>query len=143
MSDILHASDELSRLIAQADRRLHVQLDALLREEGLPVEQWRVLDALADGQGRAMTELSDQVLINLSALSKMIDRMVSRALIFRAPDQSDGRKVLVFISDRGLEIHRRIKPAVRERDASLQRTFGKKNVVELKRLLAALIERTE
>ncbi len=132
-------AEQLAFLVAQADRRLSGRLGVVLREADLPLEQWRVLEILSDGTGRTVSELADRALLNLSALSKMIDRMASRALIFRAPDPTDGRRVQVFISDHGLDLHRRLKPEVERCEASLQRQLGRKSSAELKRLLSALV----
>jgi DNA-binding MarR family transcriptional regulator len=134
---------QLAFLVAQADRRLSRQLSAVLRDADLPVEQWRVLEILCDGTGRTVSELADRALLNMSALSKMIDRMASRALIFRAPDPTDGRRVQVFISDHGLDLHRRLKPDVERCESSLQRRLGRKSSAELKRLLSAFVHQAD
>ena len=60
----------------------------------MPVEYWRVLEVLADESGRPMTALAETISMRLPTLSKLIDRMVADALVQRAPDPSDLRRVL-------------------------------------------------
>ena len=45
--------DQLAYLIASVNRRLEEELAEKLRAEGVPIEQMRILTALADGAGTA------------------------------------------------------------------------------------------
>lgn len=134
-------TEYLTYLLAQADRHLHRQLEAEFRAEGIPVEQWRVLKVLADGNGRSMRELADAVLLNHPTLTKIIDRMVSSALVYRVPDPADRRKVLIFISDRGRALSRRLGDLASSHQASIVESYGDKEATQLKRLLETLIQR--
>ena len=84
----------LANLLAQANRQISSQLEEQFRAEGIPIEQWRVLEVLSAGRGYAMSELAQAVLMNLPTLTKTIDRMVSANLVHRKPDAKDRRKVL-------------------------------------------------
>jgi DNA-binding MarR family transcriptional regulator len=130
---------ELPALLAQAHQEVHGGLGRVLKPEGLPVEQWRILEALVDGEGRTMSALAGQVGMSLPRLSKTIDRMSTRAWVHRKRHPRDQRSVLVFISDFGLE-------ALRRREADLQRfhdvlaeRLGDRGTSQLARLLQALL----
>ena len=101
-------TEHLAYLLAQANREINRQLELRLSKEGVPVEQWRILKVLSDGNGHSMGELADAVLLNHPTLTKMIDRMVSDTLVYRVQDPNDRRKVLMFISDRGKIRARRV-----------------------------------
>jgi hypothetical protein len=75
-------------LLAQANREINRQFEERLGKEGVPVEQWRILKVLSDANGRSMGEFADAVLLNHPTLTKMIDRMVSDALVHRVPAAS-------------------------------------------------------
>jgi DNA-binding MarR family transcriptional regulator len=94
-------TEHLAYLLAQANREINRQLETRLRSEGVPVEQWRILKVLSDGNGRSMGDLADAALLNHPTLTKTIDRMVSDSLVYRISDPTDRRKVLIFSSDRG------------------------------------------
>jgi MarR family transcriptional regulator, organic hydroperoxide resistance regulator len=131
----------LSYLLAQANREINRQLDALLRAEGVPVEQWRILKVLSDGSGRSMGELAEAALLNHPTLTKTIDRMVADSLVYRISDPDDRRKVLIFCSDRGKTLARRLAPLALSQESKIVESYGGKATTQLKRLLETLIER--
>jgi DNA-binding MarR family transcriptional regulator len=126
-------------LLAQANRVVSGSLERLLAEEGAQIEHWRVLEVLSDEQGRSMGELAQLVLMNHPALTKLMDRMVSRGWVHRAADAADSRKVLVFITDAGLEFAARLRQRVADYQESIDAGFGDRRAVQLKRLLGTLI----
>lgn len=130
--------NSLPYLLAQAHRAVHGELDAALKQENLPVEHWRVLRALDDGQGRTMSELSKLVLMTMSALSKVVDRMASRALVHRKQDAEDQRRVLVYISDFGLELLARCDDHLSPVQASLETRLNPDDAAQLNGLLRKL-----
>ncbi|WP_341702250.1 MarR family transcriptional regulator [Ferrovibrio sp.] len=133
---------DLALLLKQAERLIDTQLVSVLREDDLSAEEWRVLHILSDGTGRSMSELAAEAVFNLPALSKLVDRLVSRALLFRAPDQADRRKVLVFVSDRGLSLHRRLKPDVEASSEAFLANVSHNRMEQLIRLLNGFIRDT-
>jgi len=94
--DLVHL---LSRAEHLAVRRLAAALET--EAEGCSVEQWRALTFLADGTGRTMTELADYVLLPAPTATKLIDRLVADTLVYRHPDPTDRRRVLVYLTERG------------------------------------------
>ena len=134
-------TEHLAYLLAQANREINRQLDARFRKEGVPVEQWRILKVLSDGKGHSMGELAEAVLLNHPTLTKMVDRMVSDALVYRVQDADDRRKVLMFSSDRGKALTQRLNSLALSQEAFIAENYGDKATAELKRLLEGLIEK--
>ena len=133
----------LAYLLAQANRQMTAQLERALSEEGVQIEHWRILQVLSDEQGRSMGELAELVLMNHPALTKTIDRMVSSAYVHRRADAADSRRVLVYISDHGLELVSRLKECVDLHQESVNAAVGPKKAEQLRRLLGDLIKNTE
>jgi DNA-binding MarR family transcriptional regulator len=133
-------SEHLAYLLAQANREINRQLELRLSTEGVPVEQWRILKVLSDNQGHSMGELADAVLLNHPTLTKMVDRMVSDSLVYRRQDADDRRKVLMFISDRGKALCKRLNLLAAGQEAHILHNYGDKATGELKRLLESLID---
>jgi MarR family transcriptional regulator, organic hydroperoxide resistance regulator len=127
--------------LAQANRKIDRQLESRLATEGVPVEQWRILKVLSDGNGRSMSDLAELVLLNHPTLTKTIDGMVSNALVFRSWDPNDRRKVLMFCSDRGKILCHRLDLLAKSQEAHIVQRCGSRSVSELKRLLKNLIDR--
>lgn len=133
------STQSLQSLLAEASRHATADLERALGHEGLPVECWRVLEVLADESGRSMSALAEAVSMKLPSLSKLIDRMVAQALVQRAPDPHDHRRVLVYVSDVGLAKVRGLRSSVQRHRSSLESSLGSQEGRELKRLLQAFI----
>ena len=133
-------TEHLAYLLAQANRQVHQQLDEKFRHEGGPVEQWRILKLLAEKNGRPMSELTQAALLNHPTLTKMIDRMVSDTLVYRVQDPNDRRKVLMFISDRGKVLCKKLNSLAVDQEEHILESYGDKSTSELKRLLESLID---
>ena len=133
-------TEHLAYLLAQANRESNRQLEMRLSKERGPVEQWRILKVLSDGNGHSMGELADAVLLNHPTLTKMVDRMVSDALVYRVQDPKDRRKVLMFVSDRGKALSKRLNSLAMSQEEHIVESYGGKSTNELKRLLESLID---
>jgi MarR family transcriptional regulator, organic hydroperoxide resistance regulator len=128
-------ADNLTYLVAKAHRLLHNRLEETMRQAGVSVEQWRVLDRLRDREGQSMGVLAETVLMNHPALTKMIDRMVANGLVHRAPDQSDQRRVLVYLTDRGAALLEDLTRKARNHEAETQSLIGPANSKAIEALL--------
>lgn len=134
----------LSYLVARAHRQLHGELEAAMQQEGMTVEQWRVLEVLSGRTGRSMGELAELVLMNHPALTKLADRMVASGLIHRVADPQDQRRVLVHRTDRGAALFDRLKRKADEHNVRVEKSFGASKAAALRALLEDLVaERNE
>ena len=95
----------LGRLLAQAERLVSRRIEAALAEHGLTADQWRVLDLLADGEGHAMSEIVAAIVVPGPTLTKIVDRLVDAAAVYRLVDVRDRRRVLAFLSESGKALH--------------------------------------
>jgi DNA-binding MarR family transcriptional regulator len=114
----------LGHLVGRIEHRLRRRIEQAIGMDGLNLEQWRTLDLLADGNGHSMTEVAGHVMVPAPTLTKIVDRLVESALVYRRPDDRDRRRVLVLLSDRGREMHHRLGPDVRRAEQELAATLG-------------------
>ena len=131
-------TDDLAFALARAHRHVNAKVLSTLKERNLPVEQWRILKLLSDGDGHVVGSMCEQVLMNFSALSKTIDRMVSRALVHRKQDENDNRRVLIFITEFGSELFQSCKSDMEKNEQSLDGGLNRNEKNELTNLLARL-----
>src|SRR5580698_514321 len=117
-------SQYLAYLLASAHRQMKIGIARSIADEEVNEEHWRILQVIADEQGHSMGELAEKVLLNNSALTKNVDKLVSRGLVQRAQDERDSRKVLVFISDRGAEMAGRLKISVDAHHGTIEGALG-------------------
>ncbi|MGW2716566.1 MarR family winged helix-turn-helix transcriptional regulator [Streptomyces sp. NPDC001492] len=130
------SSPDLAHLLSHAERRLVQRLAGVLAQEGCSVEEWRVLTAVADGQGHPMTEIAEHVLMPAPSLTKLVDRMVAGNLVYRRPDPDDRRRVLLHLTARGRILHDRAALRVHSDQTRLLDAVGDQG--ELARLLSVL-----
>lgn len=130
------SSPDLAHLLSHAERRLGRRLAAVLAKEDCSVEEWRVLSAVADGQGHPMSEIAEHALMPAPTLTKLVDRMVAGNLVYRRPDPVDRRRVLLYLTARGRILHQRAAHRVHSDQTRLLDAIGDRG--ELARLLPLL-----
>jgi MarR family transcriptional regulator, organic hydroperoxide resistance regulator len=130
----------LAYLLSRAERSVNRGLAAALAGEDVTVEQWRILRALADGRGHSMGELAEAVLMPHPTLTKAVDRLIDRALVYRGASAGDRRRVAVFLADRGRHLLARVDGAVAEHHRLIGIAFGKDRTGQLMRELEALVQ---
>ena len=134
------AKPSLHSLLNQASRQMTSDLRRVVGSEGLPVEFWRVLEVLADECGRSMSELAAATGMQLPATSKVVDRMTDAALIQRSADPADQRRVILHISDFGIQKFAALGADIREHRSRLEGAFSPQQEDRLRRLLAEFIQ---
>lgn len=130
--------DQVAYIIASVSRQLEEELAEKLRPDGIPIEQLRILSALASQNGRSMGELAEQALVDAPTLTKIIDRMVNEALVYRGTSPNDRRKVLVFLAIKGRALYTRLDKLVLDQQRTIVARLDTRRVKELRNLLVSL-----
>ena len=120
-------NEHLSHLLAQANRHLSRQLTA----EGVSLDQWRLMKVLSESGGLPMGKLAEELALNLPTLTKLVDRMVQEALVYRVPDPNDRRKVRMFLSDKGASLLASQNKRVEEHEAKGEDSYGNEDAQRL------------
>jgi DNA-binding MarR family transcriptional regulator len=108
--------DALARAQRVVGRSLQVDLE---REEGITLDQWRVLRALSTDEGRTMGELVDYLQVPAASVTRFVDALVDRALVFRHARAADRRQVEVLLSALGSQVLVRTEALVEAHEARL------------------------
>ena len=87
-----------------------------------------------------MSELAAEAGMQMSATSKLVDRMTEAALIQRSADPSDHRRVILHISDFGLQKVAALRSDVERHRARIRKGFNLQRQRQLKRLLRDFID---
>ncbi len=87
-----------------------------------------------------MGELAAAGLLSLPTATRIIDRMVSEALVYRAPDPEDRRRVLIFVSDKGVRVWAAVKKSVDRHQRAMADQYGDAWMRELLSKLSMLID---
>lgn len=109
-----------------------------LEHTGYRLDQWRVLDIVARRGGIAMSALAEAVPMPAPSLTRLVDHLVEDALLYRADDPGDRRRVLVHVSSRGEQVHGRLAALVAAADSEALAALSPDEVAHLRALLGRL-----
>lgn len=127
------------RLLTLAERELARRLEVALAQCGSTLDQWQILNFVADTAGSPMTAIADHVGMPAPTLTKIIDKLVSSNLVLRRADANDRRKVLILASARGAaalaDWNSLTEPTIREFSDSV----GDRDAAKLMRMLEQLV----
>ena len=129
----------ISYTLAAAHRAVHQSLTAALKEHGVQVEVWRVLETLDAEPSQTMGELARIVLMNPPTLTKMVDRMVMDGLVHRQAGKSDQRQVNLMLTDLGRKRMAQIRDVVQSQDKAICNLLGESEVAKLNDILGRLM----
>ena len=106
------AQESIPYLLRQVAERLGRSLNEALKPFDQTPSVYRVLIALTRRNPARITELAELTLLELSTLSRTVDRMQADGLVKRASGNDDARTVLVSVTPAGREFLEGILPAV-------------------------------
>jgi len=133
--------DYLAYLLARASHLISAEFHVVVRRARLPVLQWRVMAALADGQSTSIGEVAAIVLTPQSTLTRVAERMVRGGLLLRAPDTADRRITRIQLTAAGMKLARKLVRQASEHEATVLATVSAAEAATLKRILRRLIDR--
>ena len=110
--------------LARLTHRAEAAIARVLSDSALKVEDWRVLDCLATRRTVAMTDLAQATLITGPTLTRTVDRLVSKGLIYRTADLNDRRRVLVGLTPRGRTLRSRLVAVVGDAERAAFESAG-------------------
>lgn len=141
--DLREREESLIDLLSRASHLLSEGLLHQVKEYGISASEWRVLAALSQRDGMAMTELAEHVLFKQPTLTKAIDRMERGQLVQRRTPIEDRRRTLVHLTERGRRVAAPLVARARQHAIAVSRAFGEVPSRELKAALLQLIERVQ
>ncbi|MDV4146125.1 MarR family winged helix-turn-helix transcriptional regulator [Shimia sp. FJ5] len=117
---------------------MSASLNARLKEHGIQIEAWRILETLETDQRLTMGQLAEIVLMNPPTLTKLVDRMVSDGLVHRQVAQADHRQINVLATALGKKRMLQVRQEVQDQDAAFESLLGKADADKLIELLRGI-----
>ena len=125
--DLLRTTEMLSRPVSQ-----------LLKTEDLSPAQYNVLRILRGSpDGLTCREIGNRMITRDPDITRLLDRLEKRKLIFRSRDDQDRRVVLTRITGVGLDLLARLDQPVRALHRRLLGPLGPERLLALAQLLEA------
>lgn len=127
-------------LLARAGARMGNAFSRALKPYGLSLSEWRVCASLQHTPRQALSELATHIGTDLSALSRIVDRLVAQSLVAREKCDTDGRAVRISLSIRGQALTRKITPMARHYESVALSDFSAEEVKTLRAMLLRLYQ---
>ena len=139
-SDDVHRPVPLGHLVGRVAYRMTREVEQELAVAGLNIDQWRVLDLLADGAGHPRSEIAEHAMVPAPTLTKIVDRLTDSAMVYRRADADDRRRVLVLLSEHGRAVYDGLAPGVAAAEGRMSGDLDAAERRALRRLLERLAE---
>ncbi|HVB94762.1 MAG TPA: MarR family transcriptional regulator [Acidimicrobiales bacterium] len=90
--------------------------------------------------GRNLGDVAGELAVSKQAASQLIDTLVTRDYVERAPDPDDRRRVTVGLTDRGRAAAAVIRQAIERVDAALATRVGADDLARTRAVLRTIVE---
>lgn len=104
--------DSLGYIINRTAMRLKLELHRAFKTNGYDVtpEQWAILNRLWEQEGLSQVELADRTFKDKPNVTRMLDVLEKKNLIFRQRDQNDRRAFKVYLTEAGQQLKEKLIP---------------------------------
>ena len=120
---MLKREDMLCFSLGVAMRRISKAYSEALAEHDITPPQLILLTCLGDNDGQKPRELAEQVCLDSSSLTGLLDRMEKAGLLIRRPDPSDRRSLRIYLTDLGRRRLEKLEPIVTRLQEQIERDF--------------------
>jgi DNA-binding MarR family transcriptional regulator len=127
--------DNLGTMLAQVSRLLRRNFDERARAIGVTRPQWQVLSVLKRSAGINQGGLAEILEVEPITAGRMIDRLQDADLVERRPDPSDRRAWRLYLTARGEELLKHLRPFA---DAAIEGALEGVSQAEREQLMAVL-----
>ncbi|WP_308076674.1 MarR family transcriptional regulator [Paraburkholderia megapolitana] len=125
-------------LMARATTRMGNAFAKSLKPFGLSLSEWRVCASLLYDPRQTLSELSLHASSDISALSRIIDRLEDQELVKRERSTTDGRSVRIVLTEKGEELALTIVPVAKRHESVILSGFAPGDVRALRSMLLKL-----
>jgi DNA-binding MarR family transcriptional regulator len=153
MSDIKSAANPLFlreeelrqgiELLFYAYRDFTAEPDEMLASYGFGRAHHRVIYFVGRHPGMSVTELLGILRITKQSLSRVLSQLVEQGFITQRAGESDRRRRLLDLTEKGIELERRLSENQRQRVARAYREAGAQAVEGFRKVMLGIITREE
>ena len=112
MDDNLPSQDSLGFIIYRTALALKAALHRSFKENGHQItpEQWGILRHLWEEEGLSQREIGEKASKDTPNITRMLDALEKKRIIFRQPDPRDRRKFCIYLTKEGKQVYERLLP---------------------------------
>ena len=124
--------------LLRARESLMLSFRPMLAKHKITEQQWRVLRVLGEKGPCDAGKLAENACILAPSLSRIINTLIKNQYIEKTLDQNDKRKIILKISNHGIEMLEQIKPEYLAILKSIQKKYGEEKLTKLLDLLSEI-----
>lgn len=126
--------------LMQSGNMAYDQINTMLQSYGLTLQQFNVLRILRGRNGSAacLESITNDMIQRMSNTSRLVDRLIVKALVKRKVCEKNRRKVDIFITNKGLKLLAEIDPILDAREVEITASLTLKEKEQLLQLLEKL-----
>jgi DNA-binding MarR family transcriptional regulator len=112
MDEYYHIKDSLGFVIYRTALSLKSALQRSFKQNGVEItaEQWGIIRHLWEEEGLSQREIGEKASKDKPNITRMLDALEKKRLIFRQPDPQDRRKFCIYLTKEGKQLHERLFP---------------------------------
>lgn len=138
-----HAGRRTSFPAATGVYRSNRRIDAAIRRIGLLPGQPKILECLAERDGRTAKEICAECILDKSTMTGLLNRMEGRGLVRRELSETDRRSYRVFLTESGRGYAARVAAIMHEADETAMRGMSEPDRETLRHALRHVIANIE
>ena len=110
--DYSPAKDSLGFIIYRTALALKSALQRFFKENGIEItaEQWAIIRHLWDEEGLSQREIAEKTSKDKPNITRMVDALERKRLVFRQPDPRDRRKYCIYLTKEGKQLREHLLP---------------------------------
>lgn len=139
---------ELEEFFPYQARRFYSQVkDAVsqcyVREYGMTPPEWRTMANLGPDHQLTAAQIANQSLMDKVAVSRAVAKLSKRGFLETREHAADGRSKLLQLSPRGRQAYHSLIPKVLDAEKALLKGLSRRQIEELKSLMAIVCENVQ
>ena len=138
LANLLETNKSLTIALLRAREALMLSFRPMLAKHNFTEQQWRVLRVLGEKGPCDAGKLANEACILAPSLSRIINTLIDNQFIEKNLDNHDKRKIILNISDNGVETLEKIKPEYLSILKSIQKKYGEEKISALLKLLSEI-----
>jgi DNA-binding MarR family transcriptional regulator len=135
--------DSTSQLVSVAARLFARALQTRFAEHDVGTGQWPLLLYLWEKDGLSQKQLSRRVQIEEPTTTRTLDRMERDGLVRRVRDETDRRRINVYLTERGNLLRDELVPYAQEVNALATHGLSEQDKAKINSLLTYMIARLD
>jgi DNA-binding MarR family transcriptional regulator len=137
---LLKLDDSIGFILNNAGRKVSHLLSIHFHPYGITLEQWTVLNRLAEQDGINQKELSKRVGKDQTNVTRILDQLERKGLARRKPNTEDRRSFLAVITDEGNALNQKLIPIEQEVIKTVLSGLSKNEIAQFREILRKITE---